>query len=422
MNTLTDLRRALDQHADDVADPTAVARTLAVHHRITAVRRRRRAAGTGALAAVVIAAVLGVVVPRSNDDAQPAGPLVLGQRAPASLTSLGYTYVATGDAQVISGSGRIRLASSDTPRLISWTLRGADTAQFTLPGRELHRTRATHFHDFLAVPSGDAQTITVRVPGGSVGVATYALSDRVAPAGYTHDGITYRARVAGRQLLGAVVGDLGQSDVSTTVVLPRGTSEMSPLCSGAPKGVFLHVELAGHESLSGSCDDSDTFDPGGRGGYSARLGSPGRTAVARVYVSTSARSRTPVAAGTFPHLRIGLGVYRDDERIVLTGADAPRVVEYGGHTWTLTDTRTAPRGPLRLAAAPEDRVAWLTWGAKGSARADFTVRGETSQGGFFATGPGGALTDLWIPAGRPATADLSHGKGPIGLAIYTRSN
>ena len=45
MNTLSDLRSTLDEHAERVPDGEAVARTAAVRHRVSVVRRRRRAVG-----------------------------------------------------------------------------------------------------------------------------------------------------------------------------------------------------------------------------------------------------------------------------------------------------------------------------------------------------------------------------------------
>ena len=84
MNTLTDLRRTLDQHADDVADPTAVVRTAAVHHRVAVARRRRRTVGTGVVAGVLVAVAAVVVWPRVSSDPVPAAPVLLGEKAPTT--------------------------------------------------------------------------------------------------------------------------------------------------------------------------------------------------------------------------------------------------------------------------------------------------------------------------------------------------
>lgn len=420
MNTLTDLRRTLDRHADDVADPAAVARTAAVHHRIAEVRRRRRAVGAG-LAAVVLAGTGTLALnTRGDHDAQPAGPVVLGQRAPGLLKSLGYTYRATGDAQVFDGSGRMKVGKSDEPRLVSWTTSDPKASvRLRLPSGELWSSSRTAFHDFVLLPADQSGTLRVTVSRGSVGLATYDLTDR-APAGYTRDGVTYRRTVAGRQLIGAVVGDAGQTTASTTVVLPRGSVMLAPVCTGGPRDLRVHVVLSGTEAIRGSCDDPDGFDPGGWGGYIGRYGRPGSAHEVKVSVTRKGDPTTPVTAGEYPDLRIGTGVYGADVDARVAGQDLSTVVEHGGHTWRLVDTMSAAHGPLRIPASRADRLAWLTWSARGTVRATFHARGEMPESGMYNVGPGGAIGDLWIPAERPATATLAHGKGPLGVAVYER--
>jgi hypothetical protein len=419
MNTLTDLRNTLDEHAGDVADPAAVLRTTAVHHRIVSVRRRRRAVGGGVLAAVVAAAATTVLTTRPDRDAQPVGPIVLGQRAPGLMTSLGYTYRATGDSEVFDGSGRMTVRAEAEPRLVSWTTTDPDaTVRLRLPSGELWSSARTGFHDFVLLPAEQSGVLRVTASDGSVGIATYDLTDR-PPAGYTRDGVSYRRTVAGRQLLGAVVGDAGQSEASTTIVLPRGTTMLAPVCTGGPRTLQVHVVLAGTEATRGSCDDPDSFDPGGAGGYIGRYGTPGRSQQVRVFV-TRGQSPTPVRVGAYPDLRVGVGLYGADGASTVAGTEVSDVIEHGGHTWRLTDTIARDRGPLRVPQAGEDRLAWLAWGAQGTVRARFHARGEIPESGLYTVGPGGAVGDLWLPAGRPATANLAHGKGPLGLALYTR--
>lgn len=420
MNSLTDLRRTLDQHADEVADPAAVARTTAVHHRIAEVRRRRRAVGAG-LAAVVLATTATVAVnSRADQDAQPAGPVVLGQRAPGSMTSLGYTYRATGDSQVFDGSGRMAVAASDEPRLVSWTTSDPHASvRLRLPSGELWSSSRTGFEDFVVLPPQQRGVLRVAASHGSVGIATYDLTDR-APAGYTRGGVTYRRTVAGRQLIGAVVGDPGRTTASTTIVLPRGTVMLAPVCTGGPRTLQVHVVLAGTEATRGSCDDPDAFDPGGGGGYIGRYGKAGRSHELKVFVTRKGDPATPVTAGEFPDLRIGAGVYGADVDARVAGQDLSTVLEVAGHTWRLAGTTSAAHGPLRIPASGQDRVAWLAWSARGTVRATFHARGETPETSTYAVGPGGAIGGLWIPAHRPATATLAHGKGPLGVAVYER--
>jgi hypothetical protein len=420
MNTLTDLRRTLDQHADEIADAAAVARSTAVHHRIAEVRRRRRAVGAG-LAAVVVATTATVAVStRADRDAQPAGAVVLGQRAPGSMTSLGYTYRATGDSEVFDGSGRMTVAAADEPRLVTWTTSDPDASvRLRLPSGQLWSSTRTGFRDFVLLPAEQGGVLRVAASRGSVGIATYDLTDR-APAGYTRGGVTYRHTVAGRQLVGAVVGDPGQTTASTTIVLPRGTEMLAPVCTGGPRTLQVHVVLAGSEATRGSCDDPDSFDPGGSGGYIGHYGRAGRAHEVKVFVTREGDPTSPVTAGEYPDLRIGVGVYGEEVGVRVAGQELSTVQEDGGHTWRLVDTMSAARGPLRVPSSGEDRIAWLAWSARGTVRATFHARGEEPDTSTYAVGPGGAVGNLWIPAQRPATATLADGKGPLGVAWYTR--
>jgi hypothetical protein len=420
MNSLTDLRRTLDQHAEDVVDPAAVARTTAVHHRIAGVRRRRRAAAGVALAAIVAVTATTVVTARPDNKVEPAGPVVLGQRAPGSMTSLGDTYGATGDSEVFTGSGRMAIEASATPRLVSWTTSDPDAAvHLRLPSGELWSSHRTSFSDFVVVPPEQNGALRVAVSHGDVGIATYDLTDR-APEGFTRGGVSYRETVAGRHLAGAAVGEAGQSSASTTIVLPRGRLMLAPVCTGGSRKLQVHVVLAGSVATRGSCDDPDSFDPGGAGGYLGHYGKPGRSQRVRVFVTHRGDPTTPVVAGEYPDLRVGVGLYAGDRETEVTGIEVSDVVEHGGHTWRLADTVSGEQGPLVIPRADEDRLAWLTWSTHGTVRATFHARGEDPDGGLYAVGPGGAIGDLWLPAGRPATANLAHGKGPLGLALYTR--
>ena len=422
MNTLTDLRRTLDQHAEDVADPAATARTAAVHHRIAEVRRRRRAVGVGLVAVAIATTGTLALSARADRDARPAGPVVLGQRAPGSMTSLGYTYRATGSSRVFDGSGRMTVRSADSPRLVTWTTTDPEaTVRLRLPSGELWTSERSGFHDFVLLPAGQEGVLRVAASDGRVGIATYALTE-LAPDGYTRDGITYRSTVAGRRLLGATVGDAGQAEASTTVVLPGGPVMLAPVCTGAPRTLQVHVVLAGTVATRGSCDDPDSFDPGGAGGYIGRYGTPDRSHVVRVFVTRRGAPNVPIPAGEYPDLHVGVGLYGAGDTTDVARAVLSDVVEHGGHVWRLADDVVGERGPVHVRSAAVDRLAWLAWSARGTVRATFHARGEEPDNGLFGVGPGGAIGDLWIPAGRPATATLGQGKGPLGVALYERAD
>ncbi|HET7431750.1 MAG TPA: hypothetical protein VFJ89_09615 [Nocardioides sp.] len=423
MNTLTDLRRTLDQHADDVADPAAVARTAAVHHRISVVRRRRQAVSGGALALVLAAVGLTALQVRQDAPVSPTGPVVLGERAPGSIRSLGYAYDATGRTQVIDGSGTIEVAGATTPRLLSWTLRDASSVRFTLPGDEVHRTEVSHFRDFLYVPAGQAASIPVRVAGGSVGVATYALSDRVTPPGYTEDGVTYRSTVAGTPLLTARIED-GTTELTTSYVEPHGQVRIAVMCSGLPHGYTLNVSLNGQGRISSGgapCDSDGTFDPGASAATQIPQHHPGRLVRMRVWISTSMRDATPVPAARLPHLRMGVGVYGPVDMVGVGGWVQPRTIEAQGHTWTVGDVNEGRSGRvLALARHGSDRLATVAWHTHGRTTVSFRTDHTTPAGSGSAGGGKAAISDLWVPATTMPRASLRRGEGTFGIVAYDR--
>lgn len=417
MNTLTDLRRTLDRHADDVADPSAVARTTAVHHRIAAVRRRRRA-GVGVAGALVAVAGVATVQLRS-EPVSPAGPVVLGQRAPRTMTSLGYTYRATGSSQVIHGRGTVVLARSNTPRLLSWTTDRAATVTFVLPGHEVHRTRVTGFHDFLAVPVDLATRVRVSAGTASVGVATYALTD-AAPAGYTKAGVTYREVVAGTRLLTAAIGDAGDTSVSSSFVAPRGYVTLGVMCTNLPKGDVVNVSFGNGGPVSSSgCDSDGTFDPGASsltGFHSAHPGHPVRV---HAWISTGFHDLTQIPSGSLPGSRLGVGVYGPVAQARVGGVSVPTEIENGGHAWRLSSTSTSRSGRIRTAPyGAADRVATVIWHTHGHSMVQVSAGSQTPTASASAQGGTGSLPDLWLPAGATLRAEVTRGSGTLGVAFY----
>jgi hypothetical protein len=420
MNTLEDLRETLGRHADDVADPAAVARTAAVHHRVAVVRRRRRTVGTGAVALALVAGAAVAVWPRSAREPAPAGPVVLGQRAPATLGSLGYTYDATGRSQVVHGSGTVVVPRSRTPQLLSWTTDRPATVTFVLPGHEVHRTRVTGFGDFLLLPAGVESRVRVRAAGTEVGVATYALGDR-APAGVTGDGLTYRKVVAGTHLLAARFGEPGATSVTLSYRATGGPVSVGVMCTALPHGAVVNVSFDRDGAVSaGACDSDGTFDPGASSLSQLRPGHRGQTVEVRAWLSPGFHDSTPLAAGSVAGLRLGLGVYGPVAQRPLGGTRVPTVVESGGHTWRLVGRTThATDAPLRVPGAPVDRIATLAWHTHGHTVLTFGVDGETPTGSS-STGGSGALPDLWVPAGAEVRASASKGHGSYGIATYER--
>jgi hypothetical protein len=420
MNTLTDLRRTLDRHADDVADPAAVARTAAVHHRVAVVRRRRRAVGTGALALAVLAGSAAVLVPRLTSDAEPAAPVVLGQKAPTTIGSLGYTYRTDGHGESFTGRGSIKVSASARPRLFSWTTDGAAIVRVTLPDGDVLRSTTQGFGDSVVVGPGDQGRLAVRVSTGHVGLASYTLTG-AAPAGYTKAGVTYRATVVGSPLLTARIGEPGQSVLHTSFVAPHGWIGLGVMCSALPEGYVLNVSLNGDGRTSGeSCDSDGSFDPGAHLGAAFPMKHPGESVRVRAWISKGLHDATPLPAGSVPDLRIGVGVYGPLAQQRVGDNLVPAVAERNGHTWTLATRRTSSGAPLRLPAASADRVAEMAWHTHGSTEVTFGAIGtDAPEGGSFGGGRAG-LPGLWVPAGEPVRASLDRGRGSFGIALYER--
>jgi hypothetical protein len=426
MNSLLDLRSTLADHAELVPDTETVVRAAAVRHRVAAVRRRRRAVGTGALA-LVVATTLGVLGFQAGSS-DPA-PVVLGVQAPDTMTSLGYTYRADGWAHTVEGSGSVRIGASDTPRLISWTVQGSPTVRFVLPNGEIWSSRASQFHDFVALPSRQSGTLQIDAGDGRAGVATYALTD-APPDGYTKDDITFRKTVATTPLLGAVINDLGQTDVSTSYVVPRGLASVAVFCTGLPRGDAVHVSINGHDRVAGGCTDSETFDPGTGTSYTFRMAHPGRTVSLRLWVSDGGvKSRTPLAAGSAPRLRMGVGVYGPVERqgVGEPGLRTDAFVEHDGHLWmggssaSASNPEDLPDGGLSTGPSEFQGPAEAAWDTTGETVVRFEADGMSTAGGRFPAGPGG-MGDLWVPLGAHALLSLDRGKGPLGLTFYRRAD
>ena len=422
MNTLTDLRRTLDQHAEDVADPATVARTAAVHHRVAVVRRRRRAAGAGVLAAALVAGVAAVSWPRTGGDALPAAPIVLGKRAPTSIQSLGYSYRTDGHGEAFGRTGTIKVSTSTRPLLVSWTTDNATAVRVTLPDHSVVHSTVSDFRDFTVIPPGEHGDLKVSVARGRVGLATYALTS-APPAGYTSGGLTYRGTVAGAPLLAARIGERGKAVLHVSYVAPRGWVSVHEMCTDLPKGAVINVSLNGDGRIAGtSCDSDGTFDPGTGGEASFPAGKPGRRVHVRMWVSAGYHDATPLPASSIPDLRLGVGVYGPLLQQRVGGYTVPTTVEQGGHTFHLVSWRNSTGRPIDLPAADADRVATMAWHTHGSTEVSFGAGGHsTPEGGNFGGGKA-ALPGVWIPAGSPVHASLVHGTGTFGVALYERTD
>lgn len=420
MNTLQDLRSTLDAHAASVHDDAALARAFAVRGRARAVRRRRVAA-VAVTAAVAAVAVTAVPLLGRGSAPVPADRQLIGKVAPETLTSLGYTYDFVKGVEGGEKHATIRLRASDEPRLVTWASDAADVGILGSAGAVHLRSRATDFDDFVYVAPGESGRWTVRASGADAALAVYELADQ-PPEGVTVDGITFRQQVGDEELIDAVIGDAGRSDLTLEVALPAGGLRVAELCTGVPEGFVANVEVDRRGVVStGGCGD-DTFDPGS-GSASwydvGDLGEPGAVVTVRTWVSRE-HDGEPV---TLADARLGLAAYELPPPVTtVAGWRVPDVLEHDGHRWGFVGSVSSDVGADRLVVRRDwDEPTLLVSHVRGVHQWE----GEVMVGDGVTTG-GGAFSGaeaVFDPTGGPFVIDVRAGlteRTALGVSLYQR--
>lgn len=423
MNTLSDLRSTLGEHAEQVPDGEAVARTAAVRHRVSVVRRRRRAAGAGVLSLALLVGGAATLANRDHSEALPSAPTVLGVKAPTTMTSLGYTYRTDGSSDIVSGQGSVDVERSTEPRLVSWTTDRPATVRLKLPDGEYWTSTTSDFHDFVVIPPGDGGTLRVSTTAGRVGLASYDVTDqsRAEPSGDVGALGGFRREVAGLRLVGGLVTHTKKVSGWSRLTGTTGMVKVSVLCTGAPSGSMIHVSLAGAEVTSG-CDTS-SFDPGSNVIGSTSTGHLGRFGRFRAWVSGPDGSK-PLVTGPDDRVEMGVGLYGPEDSTQVGGGPMDRTIEYGGHTWRLTGTRESTGSPLRFRIDP-DTPAIVQVGMRitsdNPTYLHLLASGMPLQESGFSGKGGGATGPYWAPAGAEVRVTRST-PGDFGVGIYTRTD
>jgi hypothetical protein len=296
----------------------------------------------GAAAVVAIAGGIALLPDAEHPDA--ADRTVVGVEAPREMTSLDYTYEFDRVVEGEGGTAVVSLEASDEPRLVSWATSGDnDEVRVNQRGAQPLTIGAADFTDFVFVHPGDSGRVGVTAAGGEVGLAVYELADR-APAGFTHDGITFRQQVENRSLVDALVGEQGDNDLSLPVSTPAGGVGYATFCVGGPEDARLRVGI-GQEYVESDCNDGSTFDPGLNSFEIPR--SPVSDAPVRAWVVDE--EGRPVDD---PDLRLGPGVYTvtPDQRRA-AGQTVPELVEQDGHRWRLAAVQQTGRPTLTVRAS-----------------------------------------------------------------------
>lgn len=366
---LDDLRTTLAREADSVESGHHTERVNAVRKRARV--HRRRQAYAGALAAAVVVGGVGVAaVWQPARDVDPATEL-MGAEVPETMTSLGWTYaldpdsLATGDSEV-----EVSLDAARYPRLVSWVTRGSDdtvtvtdTVTETVTDDVPYVSSAGDFADFVLVPAGVEQTITVSLGSrgslsprqddvAGLGLATYVLDESKPPAGEGEGARTFRRDVAGKTFLGASVGAPGEASTEVDLQLPDdpgATLSIAGFCTGLETAQVRYALSTDDGYVQrGSCARNDVFDPGHGGAIELQVGQDaGEAATLRVHV---VRDGSPVADGDVPGLQVGVGAYAVTDHVVLEGNRYPRTVEVEGKVWehvTSVDSPDAVQLKLR---------------------------------------------------------------------------
>ena len=339
MSTLDELRRTMDQHADDIHDDAVHVRALAVRRRGQQVRRQRRV-GAGIATVAAAAAVVAVVALPAGHTPQPADRTLLGMQAPGSLESLGYTYDFSHGIVGDADRAVVRLAASDQPRLLTWADKGVGTIRVHTAD---DRVIASHgdFQDFTAIPPGQSGTWTIT--GTHTAAAIYTLDATRPPDGATKAGITFRQSVQDRDLVGAQIGDLGETSLRSSMRLPAGRIAFASFCTGGDQRTWVHAELKDGSGSFGANCTSPVFDPGGNAESEFAWKHDSTTQV-RVWATEGENG--PVVDD--PDLRLGFGVYSmGKDTVDVAGFEVDQQVEYDGHVWSI---------PLPVESRPGDRV------------------------------------------------------------------
>lgn len=416
MNTLQDLRATLDQHAAEVGDDVASARVAAVHGRARVVRRRR-AAGVGAAAVLAVAAA-GVVAVMPSPAPGPAA-------APESLTALGWRYQLDDTASSSGDQVAVDLGSSELPRLVSWSTRGGDQTVVVRWSGERWTSEVADYGDFVRVPPGFEGEVSVRGPEG-LSLATYVLDPSASPEGVGEGLTTFRAEVAGLDLLGAAVGEPGQASVEVDLRPGRGMVWLGYSCEGLPRGTRMNVNWVGAPGslVFGGCDSGSSFDPGGSAGIGIPAGRrAGDDVMLRMWVT---RDGVPVADGEIPDLRLGLGAYAlSTPPTTVAGVQLRDRIEDGAHVWRLVDVAVARDGEVPRLEAPPEGEFLVTEAVRGEGtlRYSVTIDGEPVGGTTFVGTGGGGGGRRVLPPGSVASLDFGRTSDRVvesGLGLYRR--
>lgn len=249
----------------------------------------------------------------------------------------------------------------------------------------------------------------VVVPGMRETQAPVAGDDRPS-VGYSKDGVTFPQQVRGRKLLGANVGDPGQSPVYLIADGPHSPPDVriSPICFGPHADEFaVSVSIDGVLVYGTTCSEGRPADPVAAGTSSGPelaealwdldLSSTSSMEVRAWLRPRDVRDSEPV---TDPEMVVGVGVYGDPVNGAV-GVQLPETLFQDGRSWQVDRVEHGSYGePVAVFRAGRSRQpvqlalgvsGWLT----GRLRYQVLVDGRLETSGEL----GGASGGYWAVVG-----------------------
>lgn len=478
---LDDLRQELSTRADEAGHPDLLA---GVHHRIRRTKQRRVATALTATAAVAALAI--GLVPTALTTTKDPDPSKTtdNQEPPADYTRADVTLPGSFDGDPlekpwIGDVGQNRLRFNWSPSTTDIVL----TPYCSSKGGD-HNVEVL-FNDILVtdypcsdmggmvsaideiLPTSDIWSligdpkkpieVTVQLVSGkgtlvkdptaqlALGIyrngpstqdsmPTRAVPDQ--PDDYIRDGVRYRANVAGETLEAAMVGALGQKEISLTWTPSTTNIDILDFCTlAADRGTSSIVILNGKQVGGSDCRGDKPRDHPTNWLY---LDNPEQNKLIRLGVPNTLTMRLDSAGKTITAdaertARLGLAIYRRGaSRAVGDGKDirlAERI-EYAGYEYELADVRTgkATKNAAVSTTSPADKAFLVVAGGFGQTfvESDRQPRKMTLTGAgrepqeFVESGsdlPTAGLVTVAAQSARPLTATIG-GPPPNGGGIY----
>lgn len=348
MNSIDDLRRTLDTHAQSTdrrgIDPTSL------HASIATAKRRRSATRAGAAVAAVAAVAAASLLPTWLDgdgrDLQPAAPVLLGVQAPQTKSALDLTYDYTASQSTATGR-EVTLELGPRPKdgpvpdqpLLTWTADDpAATVTVTLEGetddedRVIWSSTTNEFEDHVVVEGWAGERVTVAASTPGVAAAVYRVDPDAPIPGESDGDLVFRQSQSGRDLLGSAFGEPGATTLTATLPVRGDVVMIGTHCSGFGEDAAVDLLVDGEPYAGfGGCDDTGRVHAGGGVTYEVEAGVTEVDVELRVMESMESKKRLADRTDGVGKVAVSL---RTDEPNALVGEHVVhRWVEQAGHLW-----------------------------------------------------------------------------------------